>query len=204
MESGVESLSDIFGRVQRLKLDVGFDSYYLDQIEDTRTSFNLRLQPGGDDSPRFYNVAFVDDPRGRNRIQTETETTTLPDGSVETTVVRQVKNEEKISISAQLGLRFGDASLRAGLFESTGGVGLDYELFDRRLMLSLEAYDFNRDADEDPHIRLLTEWRLNPHIYLLGGYDDPLVEGGDSIFLGAGVRWTDDDLKYLLGSVPRF
>ena len=24
-----------------------------------------------------------------------------------------------------------------------------------------------------------------------------------SFFLGAGIRWSDDDLKYLIGSVPR-
>ena len=38
----------------------------------------------------------------------------------------------------------------------------------------------------------------------MGGYDDPLVSERDSLFLGLGVRWRDDDLKYLLGSIPRF
>ena len=42
------------------------------------------------------------------------------------------------------------------------------------------------------------------HFYLLGGYDDPLVSERDSLFVGAGIRWRDDDLKYLLGSIPRF
>jgi hypothetical protein len=34
----------------------------------------------------------------------------------------------------------------------------------------------------------------------VGGYDDPLER--DSFFLGGGIRWRDDNLKYLLGSVP--
>ena len=204
IESGVETLGDTFGRIQRLELEVGFDSYYLEGIDDSRTAFNLQLRPGGENERKFYNLGFVDDPRGRTRIQTETRTTIRDDGSMETEIVRQVRNEEKISISAQFGLRLGEASLRAGLFESTGGLGLDYALFDRRLIFSVEAYDFNRDLDEDPHLRFLTEWRVNRNVYLLGGYDDPLLEDGDSIFLGAGLRWRDDDLKYLLGSAPRF
>jgi phospholipid/cholesterol/gamma-HCH transport system substrate-binding protein len=43
---------------------------------------------------------------------------------------------------------------------------------------------------------------LNPNIYLLGGYDDPLESEFESVFFGAGIRWKDDDLKYLLGSLP--
>ena len=38
----------------------------------------------------------------------------------------------------------------------------------------------------------------------MGGYDDPLVSDRDAFFLGAGIAWSDEDLKYVLGSVPRF
>jgi phospholipid/cholesterol/gamma-HCH transport system substrate-binding protein len=38
----------------------------------------------------------------------------------------------------------------------------------------------------------------------VGGYDDFLESDNSSIFFGGGVRWKDDDLKYLLGSVPSF
>jgi len=30
------------------------------------------------------------------------------------------------------------------------------------------------------------------------------VRERDSLFVGVGVRWRDDDLKYLLSSVPKF
>ena len=45
---------------------------------------------------------------------------------------------------------------------------------------------------------------MTPNVYLRGGYDDFLVRDYESFFVGAGVRWTDRDLKYLLGSVPKF
>ena len=58
----------------------------------------------------------------------------------------------------------------------------------------------NRDDDQDPHVRLSTRWLFHPNLYLMGGYDDFLED--DSFFLGGGIRWRDDYLKYLLGSVP--
>jgi phospholipid/cholesterol/gamma-HCH transport system substrate-binding protein len=81
---------------------------------------------------------------------------------------------------------------------------VEYTLLKKRLWLSLEAYDFDRDDDLDPHLRLTTRWWFHPNLFLVGGYDDPLESDRDSFFLGGGLRWGDDDLKYLLGSVPRF
>ena len=39
---------------------------------------------------------------------------------------------------------------------------------------------------------------------MTGGWDDFLNRSrkADSLFLGAGLRWTDDDIKYLLSSIP--
>jgi hypothetical protein len=39
-------------------------------------------------------------------------------------------------------------------------------------------------------------------VYVWGGYDDPLESELDAFFLGGGLTWNDDNLKYLLGSVP--
>ena len=74
----------------------------------------------------------------------------------------------------------------------------------KRLWLSLEAYDFSRELELDPHLRLTAQWFPWENFYVKAGYDDPLVDDYRSPFLGVGVRWSDDDLKYLLGSVPRF
>ncbi len=201
VETGITNLSDTFGKIQKMKLDLGFSGYYLDELQDTHTEFSLTIDP---QTNKFYKVGLVDDPRGRERVKSEVTTVTLPDGTVETTSLRRVTNEDKVTISAQFGFIFGDARVRGGLIESTGGAGLDYSLFDRRFWLSLDAYDFGREPDLDPHMRLTAKWVIHPNLYLLGGYDDFLIGERDSLFLGAGVRWSDDDLKYLVGSVPRF
>jgi hypothetical protein len=52
-----------------------------------------------------------------------------------------------------------------------------------------------------PHARVSGRWFFHPNFYVLGGWDDPLEQHQDSLFLGAGARWTDENLKWLLRSV---
>ena len=196
---GADTLTETIGRIRDLQLDVGFNTYYLEQPEENRTAFSLEFAQRDD---RFYLLEFVDDPRGRTKTETRTLTTTFEDGTTETETIREVKVEDKITISAQFGFRLGDANLRAGLFESTGGAAIDYGLFDHRLWLTLEAFDFGRENDLEPRARLTGRYNLNDNAYLLGGWDDFLVEDQDSVFFGAGFTWSDDDLKYLFGSIP--
>ena len=198
VETGVEGLSDAVGRIRTLELDVGIDGYYLDELEEARTSFSLTLSPPTD---RFYYLALVDDPRGRIRKRSKTTTITGPDGVVETTLEEELTRKDEPTYSAQVGFKLGKAQFRTGLFESSGGAGVDYQLFDRRLAVSFDAFDFGRPDDLDPHLRLTTRWNVHPNIYLLGGYDDFLEDEYESLFLGAGIHWSDDDLKYLLGAV---
>jgi len=200
VESGVASLTDTLGRVKRMKLDLDIESYLFTETDDARTSFSMTFDP--QTSNRFYRLAGIDDARGSMRSRTDVVTVTNNDGETDTTTTTTQTREDKITLSAQFGFRFGDARLRAGLFESSGGAAIDYGLFDERVWLSLEAFDFNRDDKVDPHLRVTGEWRLNPNIYVVGGYDDFLLSDRESLFVGGGVRWTDDDFKYLLGSLP--
>ncbi len=41
------------------------------------------------------------------------------------------------------------------------------------------------------------------HLYLSAGWDDFISdEGNESPFVGLAIKFEDEDLKYLLGSVP--
>jgi phospholipid/cholesterol/gamma-HCH transport system substrate-binding protein len=201
VDKGVTSLSETLGRAQKIKLDVGLEGYYLSEAEDGLMSFGVDVDP---QSGRFYRVGLVDDPRGRVRSKTTVETVTGPDGVPATTRTEKIEIENKTTLNAQLGFIFRDFRLRGGLFESTGGAAVDYDIFRQRLRLSLEAFDFSRPEEVDPHLRLLGRFSVFDRWYVVGGYDDFLLRDldRDSLFLGAGVTWTDEDLKYLLGSVP--
>jgi phospholipid/cholesterol/gamma-HCH transport system substrate-binding protein len=206
VEKGVTALGDTLGRVEQVKLDIGLESAYLSELEDARSAFRLDVLPRGAESPRFYRVELVSDPRGRVTEKTETETVTRPDGTVETTTTARLVQEDRREVSALFGFPFQDARGRlwGGLIENSAGLQVDYGLVPEKLWLSLEAFDFSRELDLDPHLRLTASWYPLRNVYLRAGYDDPLAERYRSPFVGAGIRWSDDDLKYLLGSVPKF
>jgi hypothetical protein len=67
------------------------------------------------------------------------------------------------------------------------------------MVLVFEAWDFNREFGESAHLRLEGRYFLSPHLFVTAGWDDPLVSNKSSVFLGAGITWNDDDVKYSLG-----
>jgi phospholipid/cholesterol/gamma-HCH transport system substrate-binding protein len=208
VETGLTKLGDTFGRVEKVKLDLGMEGFYLSEPEDWRTAFRIDVRPRGDESTRLYRVELVNDPWGRISEFEEVVTVTRPDGTVETTTTNRLERDErKNQYSALLGFPFweGRGRLWAGLIQNTGGVQLDYGVVPDRLWLTFEAYDFSRELELDPHLRLTAQWfPWNDNLYLKAGYDDPLIDDRRSPFLGVGMRWSDDDLKYLMGSIPSF
>lgn len=201
VQQGVDTLTETFGRVQRMELRMGLEGSYFADLDDTRSAFTLNIDPQTD---RFYLLEVVDDPRGRFRQKTDTVTVTHPDGTTETTIIERETVESKIRLSAQFGFKVGDWRLRAGIIESTGGGGLDLSLLDDRARLGLDAFEFSRPGDLRPRLRLTGRWGFHRNFYVFGGYDDLLERDLRSTFVGGGFQWSDEDLKYLLGSVPRF
>lgn len=202
IESGVSGLSETLGAAQKIQLDLGLEGYYLPTIEESQAGVQIDIRTR---SQWLYRVGIADTPFGKERKEFERTTVTKPDGTIEVTTIDTFKREDELSLSALLGARLGQRlALRTGLIESSFGVSAEYPLLEDKLLLSFEAFDFNREDDLEPHLRLAGRWRLHPNLYLVGGYDDFLTGERDSYFLGGGVRWKDDDLKYLLGSVPKF
>lgn len=203
VKGGVDTLSNTLGRIQKIGLELGLESFYLTEPGESQSTFRLQLDPKN--NRRFYRLALVETPAGKETVESEMVTITNPDGTTETTRRDRVKTEDKATISALFGFQpIGEARVMAGLIEGSGGVQIDYPINDGRFWLSMEAFDFDRPGDLDPHLRLSGKWLLTPNAYLVGGYDDPLVDDRRSFFLGGGIRWEDDDLKYLLGSIPSF
>ena len=127
-------------------------------------------------------------------------TTTTVDG-VSTTETKKEIEKDKLKFSAQIAKRYYNLGLRGGLFESSGGVAADYYLFDDRLVLSMEAFDF--DPDENPHLKFKANYTPFQYLYLTGGFDDFISdEGKESVFFGMGLQFSDQDLKTLLSGAP--
>jgi len=199
IDDGVKTLEDTIGRMQRFRLNLNLRGEALPRVDASRFAFGFDLWTT---TRRFFRVEGVDAPFGRRRTITETVTTQWQDGHTETYTTTRVKVEDKLRVNAQVGYRlFPDTTVRAGLFESQGGVGIDhgFELSQRALQVSLDAYDFNREEDESPHLRLEGRFFLSPTVFVMAGWDDPTLSEHSSYLLGAGVVWSDEDFKYGLG-----
>lgn len=218
VESGVKSLQETLGRANRIQMDLGIRADYyaglapqtIEGVEQpdrgsARSALGLRLVPNPEKN-RFYNIELADDPRGRRREKLDVVTRTNPaTGLSETIVTETTKYDRDFLISAQAGWVLDDLAVRIGLFDSTGGVGADYQLNDR-IRVTGEAFDFGKKRDDNPHLRLTGEYIVRkestytPTIFVTSGIDNAL---NDTAFIfGGGVRWRDEDLKYLIGSIP--
>lgn len=200
VESGVEALQDTIGRARRWQLEIDINGEQQFELEDARYQMNANLATTPN---RFFRLGAGRAPYGNEELTRETTTTSVDGGPATVVVTDKVKEEDDFVFNAQVGWRWpnrlGRTALRAGLMESWGGVGIDQTLWDDRIGLTLEAFNFGRDEDA-PHVRFEGRWYITPNLYAYTGYNDPLSSQYRSAILGAGVRWSDEDLKYLIGS----
>jgi phospholipid/cholesterol/gamma-HCH transport system substrate-binding protein len=200
IQSGVSTLSESLGGLNKFKIDLDMQSFYLQKTKDSQSALRLDIDP--QDGKHIYRAGLVSTPEGKRTEKTQTYTVTPPSGIPETTTIHTVSDERSYSATGLFGYKGPqDTRLYAGIIEGSGGAQIEYPLpiLDRRLLLSFEAFDFNRPNDENAHLRLLGRYQFAPNLYLVGGYDDPLVQKRRSFFLGAGLKWSDDNIKKLLG-----
>lgn len=209
IEGGVGELRDVLGRVNRIGLQLGFDGYYLSDTPNTQFEGDSRIQLHGAIKPNiernlFLQLGLTSDARG-DRKETLVERTTTIDGVPFTTVTRTTRWDRDYLLSAQVGWEFDEWNVRMGLVDSFGGFGIDWAGHEK-LRVTGEMFDFGSEYTENPQMRVLGRWRIRserknaPAIFVNAGVEDILND--PALMLGAGVRWTDEDLKYLLGSVP--
>ncbi len=194
-DSALKSINTYLTKGDQTKLYVGFKSEYLFDSRNARSTFSLRINPRED---KFYLVEAVDTPKGKLTI-TDTTSTSVADGGQPFTITdHQEKYENKLTFNLLFGWWYDDVVLRAGLMESTGGAGLDWYLPSRRAHLTMEAYDFNR-KNANPHLKLAGFYNVYKELYLTAGVDDFIEKDNRSLFAGAGIFFSDEDIKSLLG-----
>lgn len=212
VEGGVTELKNTLGRAGRIQMNIGIRSDYLAGLDEenaifdgnSRSMLSLGLIPNPERN-RFYNVEVIDDPKGSKKQKIVESTFTRPDGTEGTITEHQIKYERDLLFSAQAGWQLDDLALRVGIFDNSGGIGADYRL-SPRISVTGEAFDFGGYRDEEPHLRVYGQYVLRkekpntPALFLTTGVDNPLND--TAYIFGGGIRWNDEDLKYLLGSIP--
>ena len=158
----------------------------------------IQLRPSYDHYYSFGVVDRTEDTTSRSEREIVTESNGVVTSYTQT--IRNTKND--LLFNAQIAKRFHDLTLRAGILESEGGVGMDYALAQDRLWLRAEAFDFGRSND-NPRLRSWAEARLFKHITLAVGAEDLAGRGGPRAMFGAGIFFTDQDLRHVLGAMPK-
>lgn len=194
INAAADSLTDALGGLKKLEAELGYHTEFLTATKDFKHYIHLNLKPRPDEAFKFE---FVEDRSpSPNRA---TRTTTVTAGGASTTVIADTETTErnKFRVSAQLAKKIYDFTLRGGLIESRGGVGIDYDRGPFGVQVS--AFDFNTQQGRKPHLKVLGNLNVTRSLYLVGGADDMLNPTQKTDwFIGAGVRLVDDDIKSLL------
>jgi phospholipid/cholesterol/gamma-HCH transport system substrate-binding protein len=193
VNSAVSSINSYMDAATKLQTSIDLHSYNLTNGDGNKTTLGLVIQPGLD---RFYELGIVSDARGV--LQGTTTTTTDASGNV-STVKQDARYDYMMKYNLMFGKNFYDLTVRGGVLESSGGVGLDYHFFRRRLKISVEAFNFNSDFN----LRSYARYSIMSGIYLMGGGENLTSNKGAAAgFVGAGIFLNNDDLKMLISRVP--
>lgn len=198
-EQTVEELNTAIAGVNQFiqagsKLQTAFDyySHYFTNGDGVRSYIGTRIQPGLD---RFYEIAGVSSPEG---VITRFTRTTTNNGGPSNSVVEENNHQYKLRFTALFGKTFYNFSVKGGLIESRGGLGLEYNFYRNHFRLSVDAFDF-----DNPNLRTYLRYNFFKGLYVVGGQQYILQDGNNSSasFIGAGLFLTNDDIKYALSRI---
>jgi phospholipid/cholesterol/gamma-HCH transport system substrate-binding protein len=92
--------------------------------------------------------------------------------------------------------RLGPATFRFGIKESTGGFGLDLHLLGDQLEIRSDMFNFGGDVF--PRLRVTLAYEILRRAWIIAGVDDVLNGDRFDYFLGAQLRFNDEDIKSIL------
>lgn len=193
----LSSVNRLVNRINNIEADIGL-STGANTRTGSDTRFDIDIYPAPE---RFFRLGIVTNDFGPE-TESEKDTYTSVNGGPETkTTIRKVDKSD-FKFNFQIGRRIQRWGLRAGLIESTGGVGVDYYIPDYGIRFGTELFDYQKDAG--PNLRLMTEIKIwNVLFARLAGEDLISKDGKQSATISAGLRFTDQDLAALIGIFAR-
>jgi len=196
INKAAEGMEKTFGAIDRFRTFITFQAEYLSEIEDGKGYFYLTLQPRPD---RYYILGVVGDPLGKVKT---TETVKTVDGI--TTREKKEKTQQEIEFTAQYAMRYKEVALRLGLTENTFGAGADYFFYNDKGKVTVDAWDFSNDEEhsKNPHIKVGVDYFIFKNLFVSAGIDNILNSRWRGGYAGLGLRIEDQDLKYIMGSIP--
>lgn len=202
IDSALDTLSQVGERVEQFRTEVDFQGYTLTNEDGIgKGGATLTLQPR---PTRFYVLgATADGFASTSRNLSEAGGAYFAkDFGTETKYTAQFGHVFQNALGSQ------DIAVRIGLKDNTGGVGVDTTWQNATplgdIAFSSDVYDFagtNTPGSDTPHWDVKAKVDLwQKMLYAVTGYDNILNQEYGSPIIGLGLRFQDDDLKYMLNS----
>jgi phospholipid/cholesterol/gamma-HCH transport system substrate-binding protein len=193
----LSSVNRLVNRINNIEADIGLSTGANTRIgSDTR--FDLDIYPAPE---RFFRLGVVTNEFGPQQ-EDEYDTYTSTDNGTVTKKSERKVSKSDFKFNFQIGRRIQRWGLRAGLIESTGGVGLDYFIPDFGIRTGLELFDYQKSAGAN--LRFYTEIKIwNVLFTRLSGEDLVSKDKSQSATISFGLRFTDQDLAALIGIFAR-
>jgi phospholipid/cholesterol/gamma-HCH transport system substrate-binding protein len=192
LKGAIQSINLLLGKAGALKTYVDIAGWSVPAYDGSKAKFSVMIAPNPE---RYYLLGISSDPRGRDR---KTTTTTSVNGSTPAVEIKSVNEEKGLRITALLGKYFGRLDLAVGLIEDGGGIVAGY-WFDEERRFGIKSEVFSTGKGEPLTLRVSAKAHVYSGLYVTGGLDSVReYRGKSTYFVGAGLFFNDDDLKYLL------
>ena len=180
---------------------------YLDSMIKTELHVEMRSDEVYDDggySKSHLNLTLKPDPTRYYMLGLTSGPSFQADSSFDRGFAGNKKHESgDFLLSAQYGKRYDDLLFRVGIIEGQGGFGVDYFALNDTLKLSTNLYDFNGVSDirgNNVNLTTTVRYQFFKHINAYISGNNLLNKNANSVSVGLGVSFIDNDLKNLLGA----
>ena len=197
VNDGIKDFSKPFKVINDSQLYVSIYGEQHTGNKDKKAGVSVALMPKDD---RYIYVALLSNSNGNISEVEEINT----NGTVSTRTKRDLNILVDLQYARKIWkTRYGNLWVRAGLKESSAGAGADW-WFKDNFRINLDLYKFDRkyawNKPESPELDLGIFYKLEKHPFFIRfGGSDLLVPDYRGIYIGAGLMFTDDYLKYMLG-----
>lgn len=214
----LHTLREFTSKLQSLDILIDMHSEYMIRTANNKGYFELRLRPFDD---YFYLFQLVSDERGyiqrsetiRDRFDYNNTLLIAPEIADQYRFPPKIEKTKRIKntilFSVQFGKTFDRLAFRIGVFENTFGFGVDFIVpvptNKFHWITTVELFDgigINRFNDRRPHLKWLNKLFFLKNFYTAFGVDDIVSKKNANAFIGGGMRFNDNDLKYVLSALP--
>ena len=196
INTAVDNVNSMLGGFKAMDLNLDMGGAQWTRRGNSAVGIGIDIVPAHD---HWYALGFNSTPDGKIGISSGVTTTNPGDTVISNTTT--VNTDQTFTVSAQFAKRLAENYVfTAGIVEGKGGVGAEYRALNDRFRLGALGYDFTkRDDKPKPRYRITSSYQFYKGFYGQAGMQDIANPDLRTFFLGGGIRWTDEDLKKLVG-----